>query len=148
MDILPQTTLARISTDIRVTRLLPQRGEVNIQNGQEVSPTQIIARSYQSARFHILEANRLYGIEPAELENLLLVDVGTPLEEGTPLIRKPGRSDKQKVISSPVAGVLAEVFDGNLIIQRPQKLFELRAMVHGKVSRIIPRMGAELGARR
>ncbi len=144
MDILPQTTLAKVSTDIRVTRLLPQRGEVNVQNGQEVTPTQIIARSYQSAQIHILEAHRLYGIEPAELDKLLLVDVGTPLEKGTPLIRNPGRSAKPKVFSSPVAGMLVEVFDGSLIIQKPQKLFELRAMVHGKVSRIIPGMGIEL----
>jgi hypothetical protein len=91
-----------------------------------------------------METKRLYGIEPAEIEKLLLVDVGTPLEKGTPLLRNPGRSDKPKVFSSPVAGLLVEIIDGNLIIQRPQKLFELRAMIHGRVSRIIPRMGVEL----
>ncbi len=133
-----------MSSKIHLTRLMPNRGEVNIQKGSEVSPTQIIARSYKSAKFYILEAGKIPGIEIADLDKNLLVEVGAPLEEGTPLIRKSKGSDKERVFSSPVSGVLVEVFEGNLVIQRPQKLFELRAMVQGKVSKIIPQMGAEI----
>jgi hypothetical protein len=136
------TTKVRTLTIISRARLLPRSGEVTVRSGENVKPTQIIARALAPAGLMVLDAGVRFGMTPADIDKNLLVGVGDTIERGTPIFRKSSRLDRSKVISSPVDGVLAMVYGGNLVIQQTNKMIGVRAMIQGKVTSVIPGRGA------
>jgi hypothetical protein len=136
------TTKVRTLTNISRARLLPRFGEVTVRSGAKVKPTQIIARAPAPSGLLVLDAGVRFGMTPADINENLLVREGDNIERGTPLLRKPSRLDRSKVISSPVDGMLTKVYGGNLVIQQTNKMISVRAMIQGKVTTVIPGRGA------
>lgn len=144
MELYTSVTKVRMLTKVRRTRLLPRLGEVVVPIGQEVNPVHVIARATDVASYQILRAANLLGIPAKDLGEHLLVKEGDALKRGTPLMRKPGLFGRAKVYRSPVEGVLLQVRDGCLVMEKAGGLIELRAMVPGRVISIVPGRGTVL----
>ena len=136
------TTKVSLLTNIRRARLLPRAGEVVVTIGQDVNPVHVLARATDPASYQILQASELLDIPAERLSEYLLVEEGSALKRGTPLMRKPGLFGRSKVYRSPVEGILHQVRDGCLVMERVGGLIELRAMIPGRVVSIIPGKGA------
>lgn len=130
--ITPSQTTVKPLIKIRRQRMLPQAGEVIVSHGQQVSPVQVVARTSQQKGFTVIPAAELLGVPVEEVPAYLLVEEGTAIQRKKPLLRKSGLFNSQE-FTSPVNGILYEVNKGRLILQQTPDLFELRAMLPGRV---------------
>jgi hypothetical protein len=140
----PDVTIVRPLTRIRRERLLPYPGEVVVRPGQEVSPVQVVVRGARADTFRILRAYKELGVAPEAVPVYLEVAEGAVIKKGTPLLRKRGPFGRSKRYTSPIDGVLHQVYNGCLILQPTPELVELRAMMQGVVTSIVSNRGAIL----
>jgi hypothetical protein len=142
----PTTTIVKALTRIRRERLLPQAGEIAVRVGQEVSPVQVVVRASRDSGFRIMNAAREMNLPPADLPKYMQVEVGAAVQRGTPLVRSKGGllGGRGKKFSSPVDGILHQVYNGMVIIQQTPELLELRAMMQGRVAAMISNRGVAL----
>lgn len=141
MEFHTSMTKVRMLTNIRRARLLPRQGVVIVPIGQEVNPVHVVARATDVSSYQILQASNLLSIPAEDLGEYLLVKEGDALKRGTPLMRKPGLFGRAKVYRSPVEGILLQVRDGCLVMQKAGGHLELRAMMPGRVTSIVPGRG-------
>lgn len=136
-------TIVQRMVQIRRERLLPIAGEVVAAEGQEVSPIQVVARTPRDSDYQIIPASEQLRIDPATLADYLEVEPGAAIETGTLLLQKKGFPRSKKLVS-PVSGLFLGVRNGRLILRQSSEWIELRAMLRGRVVRIIMDRGVEL----
>lgn len=137
-------TYVKLLTTIRRERLLPTPGEVMVRRGQEVTAVQVVARAPQQTSYTLVDGSQALGVPAAALEQYLVVSPGAAVTQGAPLLRKKGALGGSKVVKSPLDGVLYQVTNGRLILQKRTALFELRAMMAGEVAQVFPDQGVAL----
>ncbi len=147
MSLLTSSTRISSYTSIQRTRLLPSIGEVFVRVGQDVNPVQVIAQALPVGGYYILRASDILGVSSGEIQKFLLVEPGATLRKGMPIARKPGRFGRASIINCPINGVLAEIRNGTLIMQKAQEPLDLRAMMQGRVVSVIAGRGAVLETR-
>ena len=128
---------------IRVERLLPFSGEINVRVGQEITPAQTIARAPSDVSFHIVAASDQLGVSPDEAEALLTVEIGEMVDRGTVLLRKK-RLLGSDTVESPVEGRVYAFRNGRVVLRQDRHVFELRALLAGKVANYIANRGVIL----
>ena len=133
-------------TTVRRARRLPYPGEVLTPVGQQVGPVQVVARAPDYLDYQILRASDVLEVKAEDLDQYLLAEVGTLVEKGQPLMRRPGLFGRSKIFRSPLEGYLNLIHDGCLVIHRVGELIELRAQVPGRVVSIIPERGVVIEA--
>ena len=131
---------------VRRARRLPYPGDVLTPVGQQVGPVQVVARAPDYMDYQILRASDVLEVKAEDLEQYLLVEVGTLIEKGTPIMRRPGMFGRSKIFRSPVEGYVNLIHDGCLVVQRVGELIELRAQLPGRVVSIIPERGVIIEA--
>ncbi|MFZ0546588.1 MAG: hypothetical protein WAM60_14170 [Candidatus Promineifilaceae bacterium] len=145
MNYLPSITKVKALTTIRRERVLPQPGEVVVRPGQDVSPVQVVARASAEKGFQILRASRMLGVLPEELPAYLLVEEGSAVQRGMPIMQgKPNLLGRRKRYASPVDGVLFQVRNGYIILQHTPELVEMRALMQSRVASIVSTRGVIL----
>jgi hypothetical protein len=140
-----QTTIVQRMVQIRRRRLLPIAGEVIAIEGQEVSPIQVVARTPRDTDYQIIPASEQLRLDPATLTDYLQVEPGAAIETGTLLLQKRG-FPRSKKLTSPVSGLFLGTRNGRLILRQSPEWIELRAMIRGRVVRIVADRGVELEA--
>ena len=130
--ITPSQTVVKPFLKIQRSRMLPHAGEVTVSHGQLVTPVQVVARTSRQRGFTVIPAAEILGVPPEDVPQYLLVEEGTAIQRKKPLLRKPGLVNGRQ-LTSPVNGVLYDVNRGRLILQRTPELFELRALLPGRV---------------
>jgi hypothetical protein len=118
-------------------------GEVIASEGQEVSPVQVVARTPHESDLKIIPASEQLRINPENLADYLQVEPGEAIEVGTVLVQKRG-FPRTKNLSSPINGMFLGTRNGRLILRHTPEWLELRAMLRGRVVRIIGNRGVEL----
>jgi hypothetical protein len=131
MDFLTRSTIVSPLTLIRRERILPDVGTIVAKIGQEVSPVQVVARAPLKMNFQVVPVGKMLDISPTELVDLLLINVGMTVDQGTPLVKKRGVG--RKPFNSPVDGTLYDVANGNLVFRQVSDFVELRALARGRV---------------
>lgn len=147
MSLLTPSTRISAFTTLQRTRLLPNFGEVFVRVGQDVNPIQIIAQSLPNGGYFILRASKEIGVPDEELPRYSLVEIGAALRKDNPIIRKQGRFGRTTQVKSPVNGILTDIRNGCMIIQKAQEPTALRAVMFGRVVSIVPNRGAVLETR-
>lgn len=102
---------------------------------------QVVARAALAADFYVVPAGEQLNVAADELDQYLLVDEGTIVEQGMVLAEKkrwPGR----KTAVSPVDGIVTEIRSGRIILKQTLEWLELRAMIKG---RVITSIGVDRG---
>ena len=137
------TTIVQRMAQIRRERLLPIAGEVIGIEGQEVSPVQVVARTPRESDFQIIPASEQLGFDAADLADYLQVEPGEAIETDTVLVQKRSFL-RNKTLVSPISGTFMGARNGRLILRRAPEWLELRAMLRGRVVRIVGNRGVEL----
>jgi hypothetical protein len=125
---------------IQRTRRLPIKGEVLARVGESVAPETVVARAYLPGIMQSVRVSNLLGIDPSEIETVLRVKVGDPVESGQPLAESKGLFGLFRTeVKSPVSGVVETVSDvsGNVGIRQAPTPLDMRAYVSGKISSVL-----------
>lgn len=133
-------------TTVRRARTLAHGGQILVPVGHQVEPTHVVARGPAEGAFQVLWATKLLNIAPQELYKYLLASEGVEVEKGTPLLRRPTAFGRSKVYRCPADATLIRVRDGCLVLQRTDKVADLRAMLSGRVVSVIPDRGVVIEA--
>jgi hypothetical protein len=96
--------------------------------------------------YQILRDSDALEVKAEDLRQYLMVEVGTHIERGTPIMHRPGLFGRSKIFRSPMDGYLDLVQDGCLVIRRMGEFIELRAQMSGRIISIIPDRGVVIEA--
>ncbi len=132
------TPLTRIYRE----RVLPVPGEVLVNVGDQVDPTQVVARTNLLGDFHIVPAARLLGIPISQLERHLRIKPGDEVQQGQTIAALRGLLGRS--VKSPINGVITASGSGRILIEAQPTRFELRAYIDGTVSDVLRNYGVTI----
>lgn len=127
-------------TIVRKTRLLPVPGEVRVSKGADVEPGTAVAYAEVPGYPMPLNVAVRLGVEPAEIEGLMVKKIGDPLEVGEPLARKKlflWLADD--IVKAPFAGTIESVSTqtGMVVMRSHPVPVTTRAHISGKVVEVM-----------
>jgi hypothetical protein len=122
-------------TNVRHKRTLPTPGEVLVRVGDQVEPTQVVARTNLIGSFRILPVARLLGVPVSQVKRHLRVSLGDEVQRGQVVAKRRGPFARS--VKSPIDGVVTASGGGRILIETQPTLFELRAYVYGTVSSLL-----------
>jgi len=143
MDYLPENSTMPLTT-VRRVHLLPVPGEVLVQVGDRVEPTEVVAHADIYDGFYILPVARRLGVPVAKVSRYLHVELGDEVRSGQTIAKRPGLAGR--TVRSPVSGIVTGNAGGRLLIEAKPKSIDLVAYVPGVVTRVIEGYGAEIEA--
>lgn len=126
-------------TNVRQRRMLPVPGEVLVNVGERVDPTQVVARADLIGDFRVLPVARLLGVPASQVKRHLRAHPGDEVEQGQIVARRRGLAARS--VKSPIDGVVKASGGGRLLIEGRPNTLELRAHVYGTVSNILEDYG-------
>jgi hypothetical protein len=122
--------------------MLPLRGEVLVGTGSRVRPTDVVARTTIPAEIRLLNVARTLGLDSAELSPYMRVAIGDYVQEGDVLAAGSGASRLLgRSYRSPMAGTVANISHGRVLIQSARSTLELPAHYRGTVINLMPGLG-------
>ena len=141
--------LVTASTRHRVRRRLPIAGEVQVQSGQAVAATDIVARTERPGDVFPINLKSRLGVAPADVPRCLLKAVGEAVEVGETVARSPGLwGFFAQEYGSEFAGTIESVSEvtGQMILRGPPQAVELTAYLAGEVVHVEPSRGCDIEA--
>jgi len=133
VHILPLTTIRR-------ERVLPVPGRVLVRQGQKVAPRDVVAEASIAPEHLLLNVPRALGVTAKEAQDLIDRKVGELVNEGDLIAGPVGLA--RRVLRAPVAGQIALIRDGKVLLEVDAPPYELRAGLAGVVSDLIADHGA------
>jgi hypothetical protein len=133
VHILPLTTIRR-------ERVLPVSGRILVRQGQKVAPRDIVAEASIAPEHLLLNVPRALGVTVKEAEALIERVVGDQINEGDLIAGPVGLT--RRVLRAPVAGKIALIRGGKVLLEVDTLPYELRAGLAGVVSELIADHGA------
>ncbi len=130
---------------VRRTRKLPIKGDVFVNVGDTVNPTDIIANAELPGNLNQIKISHLLGLNPKEVPQKMLKKIGDQVKKDEVIARNTYLFNLIKsVVKSPVDGVLEYVSDvsGNVGVREPSVPVQLTAYIKGKIVEVIPDEGA------
>jgi hypothetical protein len=121
---------------VRRERILPVPGEVLVKLNERVEPTQVVAQASLPGDFRVLSVAPELGISSTKIKRYMQVKVGDNVRRGQVIAKK-----RSRVIKSSIAGVLASVGSGRVLVETPPTPFELRAYINGVVTNVLHNQG-------
>ncbi|MFC1959747.1 hypothetical protein ACFLYO_03450 [Chloroflexota bacterium] len=141
----PDQTTVLPMTLIRRDRLLPPDvfGTVEVQEGERVVATDIVARGVRASQYVVVDLAAHFRTDDAEtLHELIQVEVGDVVETGDILAEKEGR--RGHVVRATASGLVAQNFEGRLVLHTGLSEVVLRADMRGTVAVVHGRRGVVL----
>ena len=135
MKYYPAETQVTPLTNVRRERVLPLPGEILVEEGDQVEPMQVVARTEVPGDSHILPIARLLGLPTAKVDRCLRVKSGEAVEKGQ-IVARRGRWFGPAV-RSPIDGWVVFSGGGRLLIEAEPTLFELKAYIPGTVTNVV-----------
>jgi len=133
VHILPLTTIRR-------ERVLPVPGRILVRQGQKVAPRDVVAEASIAPEHLLLNVPRALGVTVKEAEALIERVTGDQINEGDLIAGPVGLT--RRVLRAPVAGKIALIRDGKVLLEVDTPPYELRAGLAGVVSDLIADRGA------
>jgi len=129
-------------TTIQREQTLPEDaiGSVEVRQGASVNLRDIVARGILPSRYLIIEAAKALRLKKdVDLGEYLRVSLGQGVNPKTVLAEMPKQRNRR--VLSPVDGVVADVYDGRIILQIEPEAVELEAGLDGQVIKVQPGQG-------
>lgn len=139
----------KINTQTKVTvrRMLPVAGQVLVQRGQTVEALTPVAKADVPRRYHIIDVARQLGRPNIDMETVMLKAVGDSVQAYEVIAQiSGGLPFLQRKVRTPVAGQIATIGSGWVLLETERVEIELLAFINGLVSRIIPDRGVIIEA--
>ena len=134
-------------TTIQKERRLPLEGDVLVQEGDKVTRDQTVARADLPGNVSTLNLVNKLGCNAEELPDLMLKQVGDPIEIGEPIAEsKPLIKWFKTTVVAPVTGTIENISSvtGQVLMREPPQPVELTAYIDGTVTRVVPSQGVDL----
>ncbi|MBT5019848.1 hypothetical protein OAF98_02770 [Planctomicrobium sp.] len=129
----------------RISRVLPIDGEVLVEQGEQVQPDQIIARTEQPGNIYPVNLANQLGITAGEVPEAMNFQIGEHVTEGEQLAISNGIFGFfRNSCKSPATGTIESMSNitGQVIIRGAPIPVEVDAFVAGKVAEVLPGQGA------
>ncbi len=128
-------------------RILPLKGRVLKQVGDAVRRDEVVARTELPGNVEIVNAVSLLGVEPEDLNSVMLKKPGDPIRKGELIAQTKGLFGLFKSrIHSPIDGSIESLssITGQVLMRHAPIPLEVSAYVDGRVSRVVPDEGVEV----
>jgi putative ubiquitin-RnfH superfamily antitoxin RatB of RatAB toxin-antitoxin module len=141
-----------VSGDITVrrTRRLPIKGEVLVQPGEAVQPTQVIARANLPGALQTIKLAEKLGVEAREVRDFFRLKEGDAVELEQVVAETKGFLGKFKSkVTSDFAGTIESISEvtGNVLVREAPIPVEITAYIQGRVAEVLAEEGATIETR-
>ncbi|MDZ4755752.1 MAG: hypothetical protein SGJ11_14805 [Phycisphaerae bacterium] len=129
----------------RVRRSLPIHGDVLVNVGDSVEPTQVVARTFTEGDITPINLANLLGVPAAEVPEAMLKQKGSTVTQGELIARTKGIFGMfKKEAVSPASGTIESISGqtGQLILRGAQQPVDVLAFLAGRVVEVLPHEGA------
>jgi len=126
-------------TKIIVNRLLPMKGNVHYDIGDNVKADDIVASTEIPGNVQMLNISKQLNIEPENIPECMLVKLDDLISKGQVIAESKGLFGLFKnQLKSPIDGILANISEitGQAILSEPPQPVEIDAYVSGKIKEI------------
>ncbi|MHB1317874.1 MAG: hypothetical protein ACYCYF_04555 [Anaerolineae bacterium] len=139
---------AALATHTRVLRLreLPCPGEVLVELGDQLEPTDVVARCVLEEQIVTLDLARALRMGMESVSHCLLVEPGQAVEPDTPVAVRHRNLGPSIHINAGVRGTVIGMQEGSLFVRSTSDWVQLRAYLPGEVCEIVPRRGVVIQA--
>ena len=126
--------------------MLPFSGEILVKRGQTVQASQVVARAEVPEHYQVVNIARQLAQPEVDMGEALQKAVGDAVEANEVIAVLKGRlSFLQRTARVPVAGVIASIGPGWVLIETERTVVEMQAFINGTVTGIIPERGVVIG---
>jgi len=122
--------------NVRRERILPVPGDVLVKLNERVEPTQVVAHANLPGDFRVLSVAPELSVSPTKIKRYMQVKVGDNVRRGQVIAKK-----RNRIVKSSMAGVLASIGSGRVLVETPPTPFELRAYINGVVTNVLQNRG-------
>ncbi|MBZ0304856.1 MAG: hypothetical protein K8I82_02190 [Anaerolineae bacterium] len=122
-------------------------GDVLIEEGEIAPAKHLLVAGTRPSDYQIIDIAGPLKLDPEDdeaLKQVLDVEVGQPLDAGTPLVNN--RRYRRRVPKAPADSVVLLVEHGHVILQVNPEIVEVHATFRGMVTAVEPRRGVTLEA--
>jgi hypothetical protein len=116
---------------------------VLVHVGDRVRADDVVAQAPREGRLYTIDLATGLGLSVAAIARRTVVTPGQPVTEGMILASRQILW-VQRVVKSPVAGVVQGVVDGRIVIRETPEMFRLRAYLPGEVVELYPHRGVAI----
>ena len=130
-----------------VVRMLPIKGDVMVQVGDNVTADKIVAATYMPGDVYPLNMANMLAVPPKDVASLMLLKEGEKVKKGDPLAETAGIFGKfKKIYHSSHSGTVETVSEvtGQVILRGPDIPVEVKAYVTGTVTDVNPEIGCTI----
>ncbi len=133
---------------VKKKRILPLKGDVVVQVGQQVGPDDVVARTLLPGAVEPMNIANILGIPPEDIESAMLKKVGDAVTKGEVIAMTKSfwifKSECQAKISGTVESI-SHITGQTLLRAAPQPV-EVKAYIKGEVVEIFPREGVTIAS--
>ncbi|MEM9774481.1 MAG: hypothetical protein AAF902_07880 [Chloroflexota bacterium] len=119
---------------------------IPVSKNQSLSPVQIVAQSSKEMGYEHIPIAKMLDVKPDDVEEHLKVSVGDQVRMGSILAERKRLIGRSAKVTSPVEGTVGELINGTLYITRLPDDLNLRALIKGSLSHVIPGKGVAIQA--
>ena len=130
---------------VRRERRLPIRGEVLVQEGQEVHPDDLVAEAHLPGELYLVDLSHALDIDREDVHHCLVRQPGERLLEDDVIAQDGGAFPR--VVRTTVAGRFAALHQGLAVMEVAQKTLQVSACLPGVVESVIPEYGAVIATK-
>ncbi|MCW5874887.1 MAG: KOW motif-containing protein [Anaerolineales bacterium] len=123
-------------TTLRRTRYLPVEGAITVGLGDRLRASDVIAHTGVHKQHMMLDAARALGVPANRVDKFIQREVGETVEEGAIIAGSRGLASRQ--LRAPVAGRIAAISEGQILLQASDESLHVYARVPGLVIDIDP----------
>ena len=131
-------------TMIKRIRFLPKPGRILVQQGQVVSPNEVVAETEFSNKHILLDVAALLHISSEEADSLINCHPGDKVSANQ--VIAPARGFFSFPVLAPVDGTVLLVGEGQVLLEAGESSYKLMANYPGTVTQLFPDNGVEISA--
>ena len=131
-------------TLFKTKRILPLKGDVHVEVGQNIKPDTIVASTNLPGNIQMVKLSNILNIEPRDVENALKVREGDSVQKGEMIAETEGVFGFFKSsFFSPIDGMIESISSktGRIIIREKPIPVVIDGYVEGVVDKVIPEEG-------
>ncbi|MBN2170208.1 MAG: hypothetical protein JW819_02675 [Candidatus Krumholzibacteriota bacterium] len=131
-------------TKIQKIRLLPLKGKLRVQAGDEVTPHKVVAATELPGNVQMVNVAGQINIDPTDVGDCMLKTEGEAVKRGEPLARSKGIFGLFKsTLDSPADGTVESISSvtGQVVLREAPIPVQVDAYIQGKVIEELPEEG-------
>jgi hypothetical protein len=141
------TITINTNSNIEVTRLLPVPGDTLVQRGQKVAALDVIARTELASHYQVIDVARQLALSKLDMDVVMLKREGESVAANEAIASARGRLPLlRRTVRAPLAGHIAAIGAGWVLLEIERTTVELQAFVNGVVSTVVTNRGARIEA--